>query len=179
MTEVFSVIEPEATPGSGIFLAIAAAVFIGLLIFFIFTAIKSVVQRDIIGAVVGAVVTCLAVLGAVFVAAEFRNTDQAYDELERVWESGAYSVESGKPEGLDVYKYPRSGSDEGCEVSFWLNGKFFDTTYAFGADAITESEWAIIKKSKEFEVKYTTDTDGNNVIFNLSVAAPDPVADDR
>ena len=179
MTEVFSVIEPEATPGSGILLAVAAVIFIGLLVFFIVTAIKGVVQKDIIGTVVGAVAVCLAVLGAAFVATQIKGFDKAYDALERVWESGAYSVESGAPEELGVYKYPRSGSDEGCEVSFWLNGKFFDTTYAFGADTITESEWAIIKKSKEFEVKYTTDTDGNNVIFNLSVAAPDPAADNQ
>lgn len=179
MIEVFSVTEPEAAPGSGFWLAIAAVVFIGLLVFFIITAIKGVVQKDIIGTAVGVVAVCIAVLGAAFVATQIKGFDKAYDALEQVWASGAYSVESGAPEELDVYKYPRSGSDENCNISFWLNGKFFDTTYAFGADGITESEWAIIKKSKKFEVKYSTDKDGNNVIFSLSVAAPDPAADER
>lgn len=173
MIEVYSVIAPESAPGSGILLAIAVTIGVGLLIFFIVNTIKSIIDRSVLGIIMGIATAGFAIFWICALTLGLRSSDQAYSMLEQVWESGSYSVESGAPEELDVYKYPRSTSDEGCKISFWLNGKYFDTTYGFGGDNISENEWAIIKNSKEFEVKYTTDKEGNNAIFTLSVEKPD------
>lgn len=177
MIEVYSVIAPESAPGSGILLAIAVMIGIGLLVFFIVNMIKSIIDRSVLGIIMGIATAGFAIFWICALTLGLRSSDQAYSKLEQVWESGSYSVESGAPEELDVYKNPRSTFDEGCEISFWLNGKYFDTTYGFGGDIISESEWAIIKNSKEFEVKYTMDKEGNNAIFTLSVEKPDAFAE--
>lgn len=181
MTEVYSVIEQKTEPGTIFMLAIFVAVGVGLLTFFIIQTIRMITSKkvSVIGIIMGVGAIAFGVFWLYILISGVWSTDKTYTEYMKAWESGSYSVESGVPEELNVYKPPRSNYDDGCTVSFKLNGKYFDTWYAFGADTISESEWAMIKNSKAFEVKYITDDEGNNVIFSLSVEAPDTATDER
>lgn len=172
MTEVYGVINQEMAAGTVVVLVLFVLAGAAMLSLFLIRFIKIIKVRKptIVESLVHIIAMAFMCFWLCVLISGVLSTHKTHSEYLKIWESGAYSVESGTPEELDVYRLPRSRHADGYEVSFWLNGKYFDTEYAFGDDIISESEWAIIKNSKEFEVKYTTDDEGNNVIFSLSVS---------
>lgn len=94
---------------------------------------------------------------------------QTYNEYLEAWDSGAYSVEVGEPGRLEIYPFEDEDGKTVYEISFWINGKYFDSDYAYGECYFSKSDLRLIQSSEIFEVKYIVDEYEDNIILSLSV----------
>lgn len=104
-------------------------------------------------------------------------------EYPKLLEENAYTVESGKIEDLQVYEINKQGRvgieadgdddsydfPRGCEIVFYLNGKFFDSGYAYGENVFSYEDIKLLRNSEEVEVKYIKEN-GEKVILSMSVS---------
>ena len=104
-------------------------------------------------------------------------------EYPKILEENAYIVESGKIEDLQIYEITERGQvgeeadgdddsydfPDGCEIVFYLNGKFFDSYFAYGANVFSYDDIKLLRKSDSVEIKYIVEN-GERVILSMSVS---------
>lgn len=93
---------------------------------------------------------------------------QMYADYREALESGSCLIESGAPEMLEVYR-DRAGEADDYEITFYLNGKYFDSYLTYGECNFSRSDLRLIESSEIFEVKYIVDESNDNIILSLTV----------
>lgn len=104
-----------------------------------------------------------------------------YFDYQRLMDEKAYIVEIGKIQNLATYEVINNkiqdkydGYDErydypyGSEISFYLNGQFFDTIDSYGQNCFSKKDLELIAASDIIEVKYVIKNDVK-VILSLSI----------
>lgn len=171
MTEVYSILN-QAPPGENNGWIIGLAVFWGaVFLILLFGLVKKLMKpKGSGGKIVGNILAMVFIIVAsVVFAISMWGEKLLYDEYMEAWESGAYSVESGEPSRLEIYTSEDGDGNTVYEVSFWVNGKYFDSYYAYGEGNFSRSDVKLIDSSEVFEVKYIVDEFDENVILSLSV----------
>ncbi|MCH5317874.1 MAG: hypothetical protein J1E05_07840 [Eubacterium sp.] len=170
MTEVYSVLN-QAPADDLWFIPVIFGVFGG--VFFLallFSLYKMITTQNIF---IGKIVLHVFAMGFAIVWLAlfffgFSGEKRMYEEYCEALESNTYLVESGTPSRLDYYPYDDEEENTVYEVSFWINGKYFDSGYAYEG-TFSESDLELIKNSETVEVKYIVDEENENIILSMSV----------
>ena len=177
MTEVYSILNQAQSDDFWfvpiIFVAFGCAFFIFLFIRLIklFTSHKVFIGKLLINIfALGFIVLwiSLAVWG-------FSSDKKTYEDYREALESGTCLIESGTPQMLEVYR-DRGAEGDDYEITFYLNGKYFDSYLTYGECDFSKSDLRLIESSEFFEVKYIVDEYGDNIILSMSVSSDQGVA---
>ena len=175
MIEVYNILN-KATPEAGFGMEKGVLIFWGVVFFILLfslvrklTTNKVTIGRIVVNVLSMAFIVVICVLFCVSIGLE----KETYNEYIEAWESGAYSVEVGDPSRLEVYNSEDEDGKPVYEVSFWINGKYFDSYLAYGEGDFSRSDLRLIQSSEIFEVKYIVDDAGDNIMLSMSVGEVD------
>ena len=172
MTEVYSILS-QAAPAANSGAMKGLWIFWGVVFFILFISlIKRVTTGNArLGVIIGNVIAMVFIIVAcAIIALGLWAEKQTYAEYTEALESGSYSVESGKPSGLEVYTTENGDGKTVYEISFSVNGKYFDSSLAYGEGHFSKSDIRLITSSDTFEVKYIVDEYDDNIILSMSVS---------
>lgn len=95
---------------------------------------------------------------------------RTYEKYSEALENNTCLVESGTPTGLEIYR-DRTDDGDDYEITFYLNGKYFDSYLAYNECNFSKTDIRLIDSGEIFEVKYIVDENKDNIILSMSVAA--------
>lgn len=172
MTEVYSVLN-QAQMGDLWFIPIIFGTFGGM--FFLFLLIRLIKMFTTHKIFIGKILLNIFAMGFVVLWISLLTWGvsggrQTYAEYCEALENNTCLVESGTPERLEIYK-DRASDEEDYEITFYLNGKYFDSYYAYGECNFSESDLELIKNSEIIEVKYIVDEANDNIMLSMSVSS--------
>lgn len=171
MTEVYSILN-QAAPEADTGFVTGVWVFFGVLFLILCISLlkKVTTNNTSIGRIIGHIFSmAFIIVICVLFGISVWDDKQTYNEYIEAWDSGAYSVEIGEPGRLEIYPFEDEDGKTVYEISFWINGKYFDSDYAYGECYFSKSDLRLIQSSKIFEVKYIVDEYEDNIILSLSV----------
>lgn len=170
MTEIYNVLN-QAPTDSFWFVPIIFGVFGGVIfLILLIKLIKMIVTEKIL---IGKLLLNIFSMGFVvlwisLIVWGINGDKQTYENYREALENDTCLIESGMPEGLEVYR-DREGGEDDYEITFYLNGKYFDSYLTYGECNFSKSDLGLIQNSEFFEVKYIVDEYEDNIILSLSV----------
>lgn len=170
MTEIYNVLNQAPTDDFW-FVPIIFGVFGGVIfLILLIKLIKMIVTEKIL---IGRLLLNIFAMGFVvlwisLIVWGINGDKQTYETYREALESGTCLIESGTPEGLEIYRN-REGGEDDYEITFYLNGKYFDSYLTYGEGNFSKNDLRLIQSSEIFEVKYIVDEYEDNIILSLSV----------
>ena len=171
MTEVYNILN-QPTPEAGFGMLKGILIFWGVIfLILLFSLVRKVTrQKASLGRIVINVLSmAFIVVICVLLCISVRVEKETYNEYIEAWESGTYSVESGEPSRLEIYPSENEDGNKAYEVSFWINGKYFDSYHAYREGNFSKDDLRLIESSKFYEIKYIVDDAGDNIMLSMSV----------
>lgn len=170
MVEVYSILN-QAQTNDFWFIPIIFGVFGGVIFLILLINLIRMIttQKIFIGKLITNIFAMvIIILWTALVVWGVTNDKQTYADYREALESGTYLIESGTPEGLEIYR-DRVNDEDDYEITFYLNGKYFDSYLTYGECNFSKSDLWLIESSEIFEVKYIVDENDDNIILSLSV----------
>ena len=186
MIEIYNCTRQGFAYGNLIFAVMGAMAVIGLLVWLVFLMKSYFTNRRLFKGISGYVKLLIAIIGIpMFSVMALYNVSIICSpyEYQTVLEENGYIVESGKIEDLQIYEITETGHvgeeadgdddsydfPDGCEIVFYLNGKFFDSYFAYGANIFSYDDIKLLRKSDSVEIKYIVEN-GERVILSMAVS---------
>lgn len=186
MTEIYNCSQQGFAYGNLIFAVMGSMAVIGFLVWLVFLIKSFFTNRRLFKSISGYVKLLIVIFGIpMFGIMTLYNVSMIYSyyEYQTFLEEDSYIVESGKIEDLQIYEITERGQvgeeadgdddsydfPDGCEIVFYLNGKFFDSYFAYGENVFSYDDIKLLRKSDSVEVKYITEND-ERVILSMSVS---------
>ena len=171
MTEVYSILNQEWTNDFWqvpiIFGVFGGVIFLISLI----SLIKMIVTQNVFlrKIVINVLSMVFIAIWTAIVLFSISGDKKMYEDYCAALENGTCLVETGEPERIEIYRIYEDDDTAGHEISFYLNGKYFDSKYAYESGIFSDSDLRLIESSEIFEVKYIVDEYDDNIILSMSV----------
>lgn len=171
MTEVYSVLNRAPSDDFG-FIPIIFAVFGGVfLLISLFNLYKTIITKkvSISRILISIFMVCFIIVWLSLAIWGFSGDKKTYEEYRNALECNTCLVESGTPENLEIYRDRTGDGYEEYEITFYLNGKYFDSCNAYGGGTFSKRDIELIRNCETIKVKYIVDEYSDYIILSLSV----------